>query len=158
MLTYKLINNRPDLTQLIWDAEQKAPQFFRDASAVWHPTFADFEAFWQKCEIYGLFDVSGKIADVLLACIYIEHIAPFAINVHISVIDKLPEADLVRFFVSVKNKKIIEGVTEITGWILKQNKGMRRTGEAAGFMPNGCVMRYGKVGKSVGVWLQYRAV
>jgi hypothetical protein len=158
MLTYHLINNRPDLTRLIWNREQKAPQFFRDASAVWHPTFADFEAFWQRCEIYGLFDVSGKIADVLLACIYIEHLDPFAINVHISVVDKVPEADLVRFFVSVKNKKAIEGITEITGWILKQNKGMRRTGEAAGFRQNGVTMIYGVSKNRPLVWLQYRAV
>ena len=153
MLTYRLINNRPDLTRLIWDAEQKAPQFFRDASAVWHKTFADFEAFWQRCEIYGLSD-----DDRLLSVIYIEHIGPFAINVHISVVDKVPEVDLVRFFVSVKNKKAIEGITEITGWILKQNKGMRRTGEAAGFAFNGCRMIYGVSKNRPLVWLQYRAV
>lgn len=155
MLTYHLINNRPDLTRLIWQREQKAPQFFRDASAVWHKTFADFEAFWQKCEIYGLFETDD---DRLLSVIYIEHIAPFAINVHISVVDKLPEADLVRFFVSAKNKKAIEGITEITGWILKQNKGMRRTGEAAGFRPNGATMIYGVSKNRPLVWLQYRAV
>ncbi len=154
MLTYKLINNRPDLARLIWDREQAGPQWWRDASRTWTPTFESFKQLWADCrEIYGLFD-----DERLLAVIYIAYLGPASINVHISVIDKLPEADLVRFFVSVKNKKVIEGITEITGWILKQNKGMRRTGEAAGFAFNGCRMIYGVSKNRPLVWLQYRAV
>lgn len=152
MLTYKLINNRPDLCSLIWDREQKAPQFFRDASAVWTPTFESFVEFWERHEIYGLFD-----DDRLLAAIFIEMIAPHHANVHISVIDKLPEADLVRFFISVKNKKVIEGITEITGFILAQNRGMLRTGKAAGFEPTGLVMKYGQSRQKILHWVHVRA-
>ena len=152
-LSYRLINNRSDLTRLIWDREELAPRHFQDASAVWHPTFESFETFWRECrEVVGLLD-----DDKLLAAVYIEYITPVQVNVHVSVIEKVKEDDLVRFFKSLIRQHAIEGVEVITGWMTTTNRGLRRVAKAAGFYETQLRMIYGQSKGRPIEWIQMRA-
>jgi RimJ/RimL family protein N-acetyltransferase len=154
MLTYRLINNRlKHLCQIVWDAEQESPAWFRTSGQVWHPTFATFEAFWNDTEKYGLFD-----DERLLAVVYIEDIGPGMLNVHCSVLDpKTAERHLIAFFQSlVRKKAVYEGATTIVGWLLDKNRGLRRVIEKAGFYPTGLTMRYGQYRGRVLKWVQVR--
>lgn len=152
MLSYSLINNHPDLAQLIWHHEQSSPEWFRSSGAVWHKTFADFETFWKACIVYGLFD-----ADKLLATVYIEEIQPAVLNVHVSVVEKCEERDLVRFFQSLVRQYAMEGAEVIVGWMTANNRGLRRVAEKAGFSDTGLRMAYGQTRGKVINWIQMRA-
>jgi RimJ/RimL family protein N-acetyltransferase len=153
MLTYRLINNRPDLCKQVWDNEDNAPEWYRVAGSVWHPTFAVFEAFWNDTEKYGLFDYES-----LIAVIYIEDISPGVLNAHVSVLDpKVADRHLIGFIQSlIRKKAMYEGAVTIVGWILDRNRGMRRVAEKAGFYPTGLTMRYGQSRGKVLNWVQMR--
>lgn len=159
-LSYHIINDRLDLRKLIWEREQAAPEWFKAASSVWHPTFESYCEFWDACEVYGLFRLrttdNGQrtIEEKFLACVYIEYLAERDINVHISVVEKCEERELVKFFRSLANHKAERGVVSITGWILAKNRPMRRVGEKAGFLPTGLVMSYGEHKDRVLEWVQ----
>jgi len=152
MLTYKTINDRADLRELVWLTEQTAPEWFKAANSLWHPTPESFETFWNNCTVHGLMD-----GDDLKAIVFIEHLAPASINVHVSVIEKVEERDLVRFFASLVRLYALEGVTVITGWIVGKNRGLLRVAKQASFEPTGLVMKYGTFRQKPLEWIQVRA-
>ena len=150
-LTYRLIDNAH--AETIWTTEQSAPRWFRDAGAAWVATFDEYvELLWTDGEVWGLFD-----QDNLVAAVFIESIAPTHINVHVSVIGEVKPDELVRFFVSLKNQKAIEGVTVIVGWLLGKNRGLLRVAEKAGFSVTGLRMLYGVSRSRPMEWIQVRA-
>jgi hypothetical protein len=155
MLTYRPIQNNLEFAETVWQFEESLPEWWREHNHAWTPDYESYLKFWKEdCrEIYGLFR-----GDTLLSCIYIEFLTDISTNVHISVISKdVSENDLVRFFISVKQHKINEGVRYIEGWIAARNKRMLELGEAAGFRPTGLKMDYGQSrGKSLR-WIQVRA-
>lgn len=153
MLTYRKINDEPAFARHIWNIEETAPRWYRDA---WHKTYEDFEAFWLACdEIYGLFD-----DERLIAAVYLEYLNPehLILNIHVSVASKARRpSDLVRFFQSLKNEKAMAGVTLMVGWLLKRNRGMLKVARLAGFEPTGLEMSYGSARGKVQEWIQVRA-
>lgn len=152
MLTYREIRNEEQYAKEIWDIEEAGPQWFTDASHVWTPDFDAFMAFWRNCgEIWGLFD-----DDRLMALVYLEFRSPTAVNIHISAIRKLEEAELVRFYKSLVRKKALDGVTVMTAWLLKKNRPLRRVGAAAGFLPTGLRMTFGASRGRALEWIQVR--
>ena len=151
-LSYRDIKPDKHFAETIWNAEQSAPRWFREASAVWHPTFESYLDFWNQCgEIFGLFD-----GETLVACVYLEIIAGVQVNIHISVIGKVRTSELVRFFRSLKNQKAIEGYTIMCGWLLSKNRGLIRIAADAGFSATGLRMDYGKSNGRVLRWVQVR--
>lgn len=154
MLTYRNIKPEEHWAGTIFLAELKAPQWFKDASAVWHPDIGSFMDFWRGCgEIWGLFQ-----GDDLAACVYLEFLSPVQVNIHISVLAKVPEKDMIRFFVSLKDQKARDGIEIMTGWLLDRNRGLRRIATEAGFLPTGLVMDYGQSKGKVLKWVQVRGV
>jgi hypothetical protein len=153
MLHYREIRDEEGYADQVWKAEESAPRWFRDAAHVWTPDFDRFIAFWRNCgEIYGLFD-----DDRLLAMVYIEYRTLLVVNIHVSVIAKVPEGELERFFVSLMRKKAQEGVQVMTGWVLAKNRGLLRVARNAGFKPNGLKMTFGASNGRALEWIQVRA-
>lgn len=141
--------------RLICEREKLGPRWFVDASAVWTPTDEKFEEFWNNCrEIYGLFETDG---DKLLAAVYFEYLKPDVANVHVSIIDKVPLHEVVRFFCSLKATKRSHGVRIFTGWVLERNHFLAKMGRAAGFVPTGLKMDYGQSRGRVLRWIQVAA-
>lgn len=137
---------------MIWKIEQSYPEWWRNASAVWTPTFESFMDFWRNCgEIWGLFE-----DEKLLACLYVEFITPSETNVHVSVLEKIEPVQLVRFFKSLLKHKQAEGVRVVNGWIAKQNRKLLQIGAEAGFQPTGLKMSYGACKGKVITWIQVR--
>ena len=152
MLTYRRIETEKAFIKQIWDAEQGFPQWWRDASSVWCPTYESFELFWGECgEIHGLFD-----GERLVACVYLEKLTTGVLNVHISVLEKTSNDDLVRFFSSLRRLKTIEGAPHTTGWVLGRNKYLLNLVKQAGYMPTGLKMSYGASHGKALQWLEVR--
>lgn len=149
MLTYRDIKNETDRAAEIWQAEQNLPRWFRDASRAWTPDFESFEKFWSECtEIYGLFR-----AERLLACVYLE-IDGSSVNIHVSVIEKTDESDLVRFFKSLVTKKRLEHIIHMRAWILAKNRFLLKIAREVGFVETGLKMRFGSSNGRVLSWHQ----
>lgn len=153
MLNYRHIQNEPELyARQIWDREEKLPQWYKDASNVWHPTYESFEEFWKKScrEIWGMFN-----NDDLQACVYLEYLSLISVNIHVSVIAPVNNRDLIRFFTSLKDHKARDGVQMITGWLLAKNRGLIDVARAAGLYPSGARMSYGASSRGkVFEWVQ----
>jgi hypothetical protein len=156
-LTWERIDGLPNpYAKTVWEKEQQAPRWFREAGNVWTRTFVQFlNLMWLDHEVYGLFE-----GEKLVACVYVKHLAPHMINVHVSVIDRVRSDALVRFFRSIRNYKAEQGVTVMIGWLLNRNRGLIRLAREAGFEETGAVMMYGKDTRTGGLlrWMQMRAV
>ena len=153
-LSYRNIKPDEQYAEQIWNVEQTAPQWFRDASSVWHKSFDAFLNFWRSnCgEIFGLFD-----GEELRAVVYLEFLSAIQFNVHVSIVGRVAENDLVRWFESLKRQKAIEGYTIMQGWLVARNRGLIRIAEKAGFLRAGCKMDYGECRWKVIRWVQVRA-
>lgn len=154
MLTYRNIKPDEQYAEQIWKVEQGFPEWYRDASRAWHANFDEFLSFWRtNCnEIDGLFD-----DDILVAAVYLEFLSGIQLNIHVSVLTRVPEPDLVRWFESLKRQKAIDGFTVMTGWLMERNRGMLRVAAKAGFDPTGCTMDYGQSRGKILRWIQVRA-
>lgn len=159
-LTYRRIDAEDHWPEIIWKREDQFPEWFRAASRAWTPTFQSFVYFWGECdEVWGLF--SQDKPDELLACVYLEYLPyigslPDAVNIHLSVLSHVPDAEVVRFFRSLKNQKALDGVRRMHGWLVEKNKKLRELAEDAGFTKTGLTMSYGSYGERVFKWIEVR--
>ncbi len=152
MLTYRRIETETKYRKTIWIAEQNSPQWFRDASAIWTPTYRSFIEFWRSCdEIWGLFD-----GDDLAAVVYLAFEMSWAVNIHVSVVKELPPDEITRFFVSLTRQKREDGVRSFNAWVLSKNRGLLRVAEAAGYRKTGLKMDYGAARGRVLRWVEIR--
>jgi len=153
-LSYRNIKPDEQYADQIWKVEQGYPEWFRSASEVGHKDFDAYLAFWRiNCdEIYGLFN-----NDSLVAVVYLELLSETQLDIHISVIAKVEEPELVRWFESLKRLKAIDGFEVMTGWLMSRNRGLIRIAEKAGFYRTGLVQDFGcHRGRPIR-WIQVRA-
>lgn len=152
MLTYRQIETEPKFRKAIWRTERSAPEWFRDSQAVWTPTYRSFVGFWKDCrEIWGLFD-DEKLAAVVYLGFYDER----SVNIHISVLTKLPEEEIVRFFSSLTRHKDEQGVVNRTAWILAKNRFLLRIAQMSGYRSTGLKLDYGAARGRVLRWVEVR--
>lgn len=148
--SYRTIHKEPHFAKIIWDIERTYPQWWKDADAVWCPTFESFMDFWNGAyEIFGLFD-----GEDLAAAVYLELESDTAINIHISIIKKLPDAAIVRFFRSLSLHKASVGIVTQTGYLLDKNRQLLAICADAGYHQTGLAMKYGSSRGRVLRWLQ----
>lgn len=153
MPTYRRIETELQFAEQIWHAEEKFPKWFVKSSAVWTKNFDEFLAFWKNCaEIYGLFSDDGD----LQACVYLEFLNNYSVNIHVSVIAQTPQRLLVRFFRNLKEQKFNDGVLNFTGWIMAKNHPLFAIAEKAGFKPTGAEMMSGAINGREIVWKEVR--
>jgi hypothetical protein len=154
VLSYRRIDHEKHYAAEIWNIECAGPKWFREANAVWTAKFSDFEAFYNRCEVWGLFDADVP-ARGLLAVVYLEFANPTAVNIHVSVLSKLPIDEVVRFFVSLtRHKTEAEGVRSKEAWILKGNRFLLDIARRSNYHPSGLVMDYGAARGKVLRWVQ----
>lgn len=152
MLTYRQIETETRFRKQIWRTEQAAPTWFRDSQAVWTPTYRSFVAFWRDCrEIWGLFD-----DEKLAAVVYLAFYDDLSFNIHVSVVAKLPEEEIVRFFRSLTRHQTEQGVWSKTAWILKKNRFLMSIAEKSGYRKTGLAMDYGAARGRVLRWVELR--
>lgn len=153
MLTYRRIDHEKQFALHIWHIERQGPLWFREASSVWTPTLQSFLEFYSGCEVWGLFD-SERDGD-LLAVVYLEFLNECDVNIHISVLEKLPIDEIVRFFTSLtRHKTEAEGVRGKQAWILRHNRFLLDIAKRSNYHPSGLEMTYGSArGKSF-EWIQ----
>lgn len=152
MFTYRRIeDSETHFIDHVWSIEQTLPEVFRDASRAWTPDIESWREFWGRCEVWGLFD-----GDELGACVYLEPLGPRAVNIHISVLKKCPQTELVRFFRSLTAHKAGEGLVSRTAWILERNRALLRIAELTGYEPTGLKMDFGASRGRLLRWVQFR--
>ena len=140
----------PKYAPIIWQAEQKAPSWFKAAASIWIKTYEDFVSFCEKCdEIWAIFDDED-----LAAVVYLEFHTPTFAEVHVSVVKKVSKADIVAFFILLKFQKKLDGIQLFNGWIMAKNKPMLDYGREAGFLPNGLKMKFGNINGKICEWVQ----
>jgi hypothetical protein len=114
----------------IWAAEEKLPLWFRNASKAWTAAEEDFGQFVRSCsEAWGLFDGAGELCVV----IYIEGPVAPAINIHLSVLRKVPARELLGQLAALRNATFRRGVRSIRGWVLGKNRSLKGLLTASGF-------------------------
>lgn len=153
MLNYYHLPNNPTLAREVWNAERDVPRWLKRSSDLWTPTFEAFYGLWKRCEKYGLYDNES-----LAAVVYLELLTDKMLNIHISVIRKVPERDLIRFFESLKVEKAQDGYEIMMGWLLEQNRPMMRVAKKSGFEKTGLVRIEGSIGGRACRWAQMRAI
>ena len=152
MLRYKEIKRDARFAAAIWSKENELPRWFRCASHCWTPDFESFKEFWSGCaEIYGLFDRSELVAVVYLELGELQH----SVNIHISVIAKINNSDLIRFFRTLVLQKRADGITDFRAWIFKRNFSLREIAKRTGFRETGLAMSYGQSHGKVLNWLEF---
>lgn len=153
MLTYRRIDHEKDhRAEAVWNAEELFPAWYRDASHAWTPDLEAFREFWDRnAEIWGLFD-----GERLVAIVYLEQQGPRSVNIHVSILERVDEAEIVRFFRSLTAHKGEEDIIDRTAWILKRNRALVRIAEAAGYVPTGLKLDYGASHGRLLRWVQFR--
>lgn len=145
------------LCRSTWDVESEAPRWFREASAVWHPSFEAFAEFWENCgEIWAFVDSDCETMTTRFV-VYIEFLNPTSINIHVSVISSIDREKMIESLKWLKAKKADDGVTSMVGWLLDKNRGIRKIAEAVGFRESGAKMDYGVARGRVLRWVQFTA-
>lgn len=137
MLSYRKIKHK-NFAPLIWQKESELPRWFQRASHVWTPDYESFEKFYNECsEVWGLFD-----DDRLAAVVYLE-IEGEKVNIHVSVLERLPAEKIVRFFRSLVRYKHAEGLRDMRAWILQKNRALLKIARETGFFETGLRMDFG---------------
>jgi hypothetical protein len=149
MPTYRLIDE--SYAQHVWDIESTLPRWFTDCRQTWTPDFASYLEWWRRCrEIYGLFE-----GEDLLAAVMLEYL-PADVNLHVSVLVRIPESQIIRFFASVKRQKWQDGVKISTCWAYEKNRKLIRIAEAVGYRRTGLRCDQGSARGRVQRWVQLR--
>jgi len=137
----------------IWEYEQNLPAWYKVASSVWTRDLEEFTGFAKNCqEIFALFDETGD----LIVCVYIERQnLPHIINIHLSILGKIPPAIFVAESEKLRNILLRRGVTNIRGWILNKNFALRKMMSEIGFIKTSLRMKFGSYRNQVLCWNLY---
>ena len=128
-----------------WHAEQSFPQWFKSANDVWTMTEDEFIGFCEQCwKIYELDNT---------ALIYVEKIGEHA-NIHCSILRDADVDVLVASLVDVRIE-LLKQFKMVFGFVVRQNKGLRRICEKMGMKQNGVKMLHGEFHGKVIEWLCY---
>lgn len=122
-----------------WQVEQQSPRWFQESSGAWERK--DELSFCAKC--HSIYEIQGK------ALVYIEKVGHNA-EIHFSIKEKIEISDLVAL-----KFELLREFDVLFGWILRQNRGMRKVAEQIGFRYDGLRMFYGSSHGKVLEWYCY---
>ena len=125
-----------EVLESYWQVEQNAPRWFKDSSSVWEKK--DELDFCEKC--HSIYEVGNTL-------VYIEDSG----EIHFSA---KGEAD-VQSLIILKDD-LLQEFDFLFGWILKQNRGMRKVAEQIGFEYDGLRMLKGSSNGRVLEWYCYK--
>ena len=127
---------RSAILESYWQVEQNAPRWFKDSSSVWEKK--DELDFCEKC--HSIYEVGNTL-------VYIEDSG----EIHFSA-----KGDVdVQSLITLKDD-LLQEFDFLFGWILKQNRGMRKVAEQIGFEYDGLRMLKGSSNGRVLEWYCYK--
>lgn len=138
--------------EIIWQKENSLPNWFKNANKIWNENFEEFEEFLRDCgEIYGLF-----FENKLCLIVYVEkQFSPDRMNIHLSVIEKIPMKNFIRESETLRTLFLRRGVKKISGWVLKKNIALCALLLKIGFFETGLEMKHGVSHGKVLKWSEF---
>ncbi len=123
-----------------WNIEQKSPRWFRTSNGLWRESESDFIEFCDQ--LHRVYDLGEVI-------VYVQKVSDISAEIHFGA-ERNAKVDVTRLLET--RDEILQDFDMIFGWLLKQNRGMKKIADQVGMTYQGVKMLNGSYKDKILEW------